>query len=154
MEPAFSCEESCRLSNDAVNKVIGTATSVRPLEGAELAAAVRDMGVPLEKVDPNQLGAALSYINTGASGAVAEFGRGAPKTVDEQRQRLTLALRQFRCLAEHGPAPMDRKTAIDVMWSAAKIPGHAFEKLSDAEVLAAAQQTATACNTPGQHEFK
>jgi len=40
------------------------------------------MGVPLEQVDPAQLSAALSYINTGASGAVAEFGRGAPPTVE------------------------------------------------------------------------
>jgi len=154
MDPAFSSDSYCQAATEAVDRAIGDATSVRPLEGAELAAAIRDMGVPLESVDPNQLAAALSYVNTGASGAVAEFGRGTPQTLEEQRERLHGALRQFRCLAEHGPAQMDRSTAINMMWSAARIPGHAFEKMSDAEVLAAAQQTAAACNTPGSHEYK
>lgn len=83
-----------------------------------------------------------------------EFGRGAPQTVDEQRERLALSLRQFRYLAEHGPARMDRNQAIQVMWSAVRIPGHAFENMSDAEVASMAQQVAAAANTPGRHEFK
>jgi len=154
MDPAFSSESYCQAATEAVDRVIGNSTSVRPIEGVDLAAAIRDMGVPLESVDPNQLAAALSYVNAGASGAVAEFAHGAPQTLEEQRERLNGALRQFRCLAEHGPAQMDRSTAINMMWSAARIPGHAFEKMSDAEVLAAAQQTAAACNTPGSHELK
>ncbi|MGH7536026.1 MAG: hypothetical protein ACREMG_10600, partial [Gemmatimonadales bacterium] len=154
MDPAvFNSDEYSQGAADAVNRVLRDST-VRPIDGGELAAAIRDMGVPLEKVDPNQLAAAVSYINTGASGAVLEFGQGAPKTVEEQRERMALALRQVRYLAERGPAPMDRGLAMEVMWSSARIPGHAFEKMSDAEVLAAAQQTAAAVNTPGTHEFK
>jgi hypothetical protein len=155
LEPAFSSAECGQAASTAAAGLLGESpTSVRTIDGAELAAAIRDMRVPLEQVDPNQLNAAVAYINAGGSGAVAEFGRGAPKTVEEQRERVTLALRQFRSLAEQGPPSMDRRTAIEVMWSAARIPGHAFEKMSDAEVLAAAQRTAAACNTPGTHEFK
>ena len=155
IDPAiFDSEEYCRCPSDAINRLVGDATAVRPIGGDELVAAIRDMGVPLERVDPNQVNAALGFINEGASGAVEEFGRGAPRTVDEQRERLALALRQFRYLAENGPPPMDRATAIGVMWSAARIPGHAFEGMSDAEVLATAQQVASVCNTPGRHELK
>jgi hypothetical protein len=155
MDPSiFNGKEYERCSGDAVNRLIGDATAVREIDRAELLAAIRDMGVPLEMVDPIQVGAALNFINEGASGAIEEFGRGAPQTVDEQRERLVLALRQFRYLAEHGPARMDRSLAINVMWSAARIPGHAFETMSDREVLAMAQKVAAACNTPGHHELK
>ena len=116
LEPAFSRAEYGQAASTAAGGVLGeNPTSVRTIDGAELAAAIRDMGVPLEQVDPNQVSAALSYINTGASGAVAEFGRGAPKAVEEQRERLTLALRQFRSLAEQNPPSMDRHTAIEMM---------------------------------------
>ncbi len=150
----FDGNDYSQKAAEATNRTLRDATAVRPIDGAELAAAIRDMGVPLSKVDPSQLQSAVDYINNGSAGAVAEFGQGAPKTADEQRERMALALRQTRYLVEHGAAPIDRQTAINLCWSAARIPGHAFEGMSDEEARAVAQQTAAACNTPGNHEFK
>ncbi|MGH7419263.1 MAG: hypothetical protein ACREKB_15930, partial [Candidatus Rokuibacteriota bacterium] len=155
MDPAiFNGDDYSQKAAEATNRALPDPTAVRPIDGARLAAAIRDMGVPLSKVDPSQLQAAVDFINNGASGAVAEFGHGAPKSADEQRERMALALRQTRYLVEHGAAPMDRQTAINLCWSAARIPGHAFEGMSDEQARAVAQQTAAACNTPGKHEFK
>ncbi len=150
----FDGDDYAQKAAEATNRTLRDGAAVRPIDGAELAAAIRDMGVPLSKVDPSQLQSAVDYINNGSAGAVAEFGQGAPKTADEQRERMALALRQTRYLVEHGAAPIDRQTAINLCWSAARIPGHAFEGMSDDEARAVAQQTAAACNTPGNHEFK
>ncbi len=149
----FDSDDYTQKAAAATNRAL-SGSAVRPIDGAELAAAIRDTGVPLTKVDPSQLQAAVDYINKGSAGAVAEFGRGAPRNAEEQRERMALALRQTRYLVEHGAAPLDRQTAIGLCWSAARIPGHAFEGMSDDEARAVAQQTAVACNTPGNHEFK
>jgi LysM repeat protein len=112
------------------------------LGAADLAAALKEAGIPLEKVDPQQLDASARYVSAAASGS-------------EQQDRLRRALDCYQTLASIGAPRLTRQEMVDQLWAAAKVPGHALQKLSDAEVAKTLQQVASAVNGgPGEHQLK
>lgn len=112
------------------------------LGAADLAAALKEAGIALEKVDPQQLDAAARYVSAAASAS-------------EQQDRLRKTLDGFETLARIGAPRLSRQEMVDQLWAAAKVPGHALQKLSDAEVAKALQQVTAAANGgPGEHQLK
>ncbi|MBI5497836.1 MAG: LysM peptidoglycan-binding domain-containing protein [Deltaproteobacteria bacterium] len=110
----------------------------KEITAGDVAGMVRDAGVPLEKQDPNQLQAATNYIN-GAT------------TLEEQQERVRKTLNNFQVLDKIGAPKLSDQEAKDLLWGAAKIPGHAGSTGSANGDL---QKVAAAVNSPGSHEFK
>jgi hypothetical protein len=102
----------------------GSAESVpglRPFEATDLAAALKLSGIPLEKVDPNQLVSAAAYVS-------------ASSNASDQEDRLRKALDNFKTLTTVGLPKLTRQQMVDQLWAMAKVPGHALQKLSDSEI--------------------
>ena len=120
----------------------GAGEGAVPLGAAEIAAALKAAGVPLEKVDPGQLEAASRYVSAATSGA-------------EQQERLRKTLDSFTVLSRTGFPPLPRQEMVEHLWAIAKVPGHALQKLSDTELQAKFQEVLAAVNSgPGQAQIK
>jgi hypothetical protein len=127
---------------ELAGRLLGGAAAPVALGAADLAAAAKEAGIPLEKVDPQQLDAAARYVSAATSGG-------------EQQDRLRKALDGFQTLASIGAPRLTRQEMVDQLWAAAKVPGHALQKLKDAEVAKTLQQVASAVNGgPGEHQLK
>jgi hypothetical protein len=79
------------------------------LGAADLAAALKEAGVALEKVDPQQLDAAARYVSAATSGT-------------EQRDRLRKTLDGFQTLARIGAPRLSRQEMVDQLWAAVGEP--------------------------------
>jgi hypothetical protein len=112
------------------------------LGAAEMALVLKAAGIPLERVDPNQLHAAARYVSTATDGA-------------DQREKLRKALDNFQVLTTIGAPPLGRQQMIEQLWAIAKVPGHALEKLSTSELQGKFQEVLSAVNAgPGKSELK
>ena len=119
----------------------GAASPVE-LGPADVAFLLKEGGVPLETVDPQQLTAAARY----ASSAT---------TVEEQADRLRKTLDSFQTLARVGAPKLTRQEMVAELWAAAKVPSHALQKLSEADVAKTLQQVRSALNgPPGEQQIK
>jgi hypothetical protein len=119
----------------------GAATPVE-LGAAEIAALLKQAGIALEKVDPQQLEVAARYVATA-------------QTTTDQAEKLRKTLDGFQTLARIGEPRLTRQEMVNDLWAAAKVPGHALQKLSDAELTKALQQVRAALNGgPGEHQLK
>jgi LysM repeat protein len=127
---------------DLAGRLLEGASGPVALGAADLAAALKEAGIALEKVDPQQLEAAARYVSAAAGGT-------------DQRDRLRKALDGFQTLARIGAPRLTRQEMIDQLWGAARVPGHALQKLSDAEIARTLQQVSAAVNGgPGEHQLK
>jgi hypothetical protein len=114
----------------------------RPLEAPDLAAVLKLTGIPLEKVDPNQLASAASYVSSATTQA-------------DQQEKLRKALDSFQVLSTMGAPRLTRQQMVDQLWAMAKVPGHALQKLSDGEIQRKYQEVASALNAgPGPAQIK
>jgi len=112
------------------------------LQAADLAAILKMSGVDLAKVDPNQLHSATRYLGTATS-------------LSDQREKLRKTLDNFQVLDKTGLPRLDRQQMVNQLWALAKVPGHALQKLSDAEIQKKFQEVAAALNGgPGQAQIK
>ena len=99
-------------------------------------------GVPLEKVDPNQLVSAAAYVSSAT-------------TLADQQEKLRKTLDNFQMLATVGAPRLSRQQMVDQLWAMAKVPGHALQKLSDVELQRKYQEVAGALNAgPGASQIK
>ncbi len=118
------------------------ASSPVELGPGDIALLLKEGGVPLETVDPQQLTAAARY----ASSAT---------TVEEQADRLRKTLDSFQTLARVGAPRLTRQEMVAELWAAAKVPSHALQKLSEADVAKTLQQVRSALNgPPGEQQIK
>jgi len=78
----------------------GAGDGAVPLGAAEIAAALKAAGVPLETVDPAQLEAAARYVSAATSGA-------------EQQDRLRKTLDSFTVLSRTGFPPLSRHEMVE-----------------------------------------
>ena len=109
---------------------------------AEIALALKAAGIPLEKVDPNQLHAAARYVNTATDAA-------------DQQMKLRKTLDNFQVLTTIGAPTLTRHQMSEQLWAIARVPGHALENLSDVELQGKYQEILSAINAgPGQTELK
>jgi LysM repeat protein len=112
------------------------------LGAAEIAVALKAAGIPLEKVDPNQLHSAARYVNTATDAA-------------EQHDKLRKTLDNFQALTTVGSPPLSRQQMVEQLWAIAKVPGHALEKLSTTELQGKFQEVLSTVNAgPGRAELK
>lgn len=114
----------------------------KELTAADLAAALKMSGVPLERIDPNQIQAAARYVSTAT-------------TLAEQQDKLRKTLDNFHVLAEAGPPKLGRQQMVEYLWASARVPGHALEKLPEAKLAQVFQEVAAALNGgPGEKQVK
>ncbi len=114
----------------------------KELTAADLAAALKMSGVPLERIDPNQIQAAARYVSTAT-------------TLAEQQDKLRKTLDNFHVLAETGPPRLGRQQMVEYLWATARVPGHALEKLPEAKLAQVFQEVAAALNGgPGEKQLK
>ena len=127
---------------ELAQRLLEGATSPVELRAADIAALLKEAGVPLEQVDPQQLEAAARYVATA-------------RTTAEQAEKLRKSLDGFQALARIGEPRLSRQEMVDQLWAAARVPGHALQKLSDADLAKALQQVTAAVNGgPGEHQLK
>jgi LysM repeat protein len=120
-------------------RVDGPAHAISP---ADLAAVLARAGLPLEKVDPNQLASAARYVSSATS-------------LSEQQDKLRKTLDNFQALSSIGLPRMSRHEMVEELWAMAKVPGHALQKLTDAEIHRKLQEVAGALNGgPGPTQIK
>jgi LysM repeat protein len=109
---------------------------------ADVAALLKESGGSLEKTDPNQLVQAADFINEA-------------RDAGDQQERIRKTLDTFTVLENRGAPKLDREQMKNQLWAMAKVPGHAIEKLSDAELGKTFQEVAGKLNAgPGQSELK
>lgn len=111
------------------------------LEPQTLSLLAEHAGISADRQDASQLVAATAYVNRGA-------------TREEQQARLATALDNLTVLDRIGPPKLEDEEFVELMWNAARIPGHAIDGLPPERRAAAFQQVASALNTPGQHQLK
>jgi LysM repeat protein len=111
------------------------------LTAVDVAAALKASGMALERVDPNQLGAAARYINTGTTRA-------------EQAEKLRKTLDNFQVLDRIGLPKMSRGQLMGQLDTYAKIPGKATSKLKEKDLLAKFQEVAATLNGGGDLKTK
>jgi LysM repeat protein len=127
---------------ELAGRLLQGATGSAALTAADLAAALKEAGLPLDKVDPQQLDAAARYVSAATSGG-------------DQQDRLRKTLDGFQVLTRVGAPRLSRQEMVNELWAAAKVPGHALQKLNDAEVAKVLQQVTAAVNGgPGEHQLK
>ncbi|HEY8209427.1 MAG TPA: hypothetical protein VIG99_18185 [Myxococcaceae bacterium] len=127
-------------SADAANRALPGA-AVAGFSAEDVASMAKGAGIPLERLDPNQLQQAARLINS-ATGP------------QEQRDRIALSLDNLS-VAAGGTAPrLSRQDAVNMLWAEGKIPGHALAGLSDAELAASVQEVTRATNAPGDHRLE
>ncbi len=118
------------------------ASSPVELGPADVAFLLKEAGVPLEKVDPQQLTAAARYASSAA-------------TPEEQADRLRKTLDSFQTLARVGAPKLTRQEMVAELGATAKVPTKALEKLSEADVAKTLQQVRSALNgPPGEQQIK
>ncbi len=116
--------------------------SAREMGAGDVAAVLKMAGIPLERVDPNQLQSAARYLNTATS-------------LQDQQEKLRKTLDNFQVLGTIGAPRLGRQEIVEQLWAMAKVPGHALSKLSDAEVHKKFQEVAAALNGgPGPAQIK
>ena len=93
----------------------------RSIIAGDLALIVRESGISFARQDPGQLNAAASYVND--AGDLAE-----------QQERLRKTLDVFHTLDKQGLPQLSREQMIGQLWVAARVPTHAIEKMSNAEL--------------------
>ncbi len=114
----------------------------RSIIAGDLALIVRESGISFSRQDPGQLNAAASYVNDAADLA-------------EQQERLRKTLDVFHTLDKQGLPQLSREQMIGQLWVAARVPTHAIEKMSDAEMSRTLQDVAAVINGPaGQQKLK
>src|SRR5262249_18442248 len=112
------------------------------LGASDVAAVLKARGVALERVDPNQLQSAAHYVNGAA-------------TLGEQQDKLRRVLDNFQVLGRIGMPRLPREQMVNQLWALAKVPGHALQSLSDAEIQKKFQEVAAALNGgPGSADIK
>ncbi len=100
-----------------------------------------EAGIAAERQDPNQLAAAAAYV-------------GRATSPEDQQGRLAKALDNLAVLDTIGAPKLPEKEFVELMWDAARIPGHAIDKLPADRQAKAYQTLAGALDTPGQHQLK
>lgn len=109
---------------------------------ADVAALVKESGGNLEKTDPNQLMQATAFINEARDPA-------------DQQDRVRKTLDTFAVLENSGAPKLEREQMKEQLWAMARVPGHAIEKMSDAQLAKTFQEVAGKINAgPGQSEVK
>lgn len=130
---------------DAHGRLAREAIGAEPsaeLNAGELAILVQETGVDPAKVDPGQLLSATRYINDAANAV-------------ERAERLRKTLTSFNVLDTIGAPPIDSQLMKEKLFQEARVPGHAFEKMSAAEISRAYQEVAANLNgVPGKSEVK
>jgi hypothetical protein len=116
--------------------------AARPIDPTELAAVLRESGLDLSRVDPNQVRAAARYVN------------GATSLAD-QRARLRQVTDSFHVLAKTGPPSLSRQQMADFLQARCNVPAHVLEKMSDQDLAKVYQQAVAAINSgPGRFRIK
>ncbi len=116
-------------------------TEKRSLDAGELLAMAKQAGIPLERLDPGQLAQATNFINRATD-------------AQNQRDRINWSLTNLGLAAENKGPQLTRTEMIEFLWAAARVPGHALNKLSDTQLAAKYQEIACATNTEGQSSVK
>lgn len=112
------------------------------LNAGDLAALIEETGVDPAKVDPNQLVSATRYVNDAAN-------------AEERAERLRKTLTSFTVLSTIGAPPIDDTLMKEKLFQEARVPNHAFEKMSSAEISRVYQEVAADLNgAPGKFEVK
>ena len=127
---------------ELAQRLLGGATTPVELGAAEIAALLKQAGVALENVDPQQLEAAARYV-------------GTAQTAADQAEKLRKSLDGFQTLARIGEPRLSRQEMVNELWAVAEVPGYALQKLTDAELTKTLQQVRAALNGgPGEHQLK
>ncbi len=116
-------------------------TSGGGVKAEDVAGLVRETGVDLGRLDANQLEAATRYVQEG-------------KDPDEQAERLRKTLNNFQVLGNLGVPKMSRQETNDLIWGAARVPGHATQKLDEQGLSQTFQDVASAVAVSGAHKFE
>lgn len=115
--------------------------------------------IPLAEPEP--------VVDSPSQPLAAEVTESAPAVVEEERHRGLLVRHELLTNYESSPGinavpeheteapPLSRDQMIEELWAAARIPRHAIEKMSDAEMSRTFEQVSAVINGPaGQHKLK
>jgi len=139
--------EQAEMDAQVAGKILAPETTLdteapRSFIAGDLALALRESGLAFSLQDPGQLTAAASYLNEA-------------NDLADQRERLRKTLDTFHTLDSQGMPQLTRDQMIGELWVAARVPTHAIEKMSNAEMARTYQDVAAAVNGPaGQHKLK
>src|SRR5439155_21552480 len=92
---------------------VGAGDKKQELGAGDLAALAKKSGVPLEKLDPNQLAMAARYVNQAGDGPA-------------QAESLRKALDNLQSLSTGSTPKLTRDEMKEQLWAMAKVPGHAL----------------------------
>lgn len=132
--------EQVKASQELANKTV-SGEETKEFEIGDVALLAKQAGIPLEKMDPNQLAQATKLLNSG-------------KTAQEQRDCVSVAVQNLQLIAGGKPPSFNKDEMKAMMWAQSKLPGHAVDKLSESELAKKFQESAAATNAPGEHAFK
>lgn len=127
-------------SADVANRSVPT-QDVRQVSSMDVAAMAREAGIPVERLDAGQMTQAARLIN----------GATSPQ---DQRDRIALSLNNLSVAANGQIPQLSRKDMEAIMWAEAKVPAHATQGLTDAEVRSAFLDVTRAVNQPGTHALE
>ncbi|MEW6282123.1 MAG: hypothetical protein AB1758_26190, partial [Candidatus Eremiobacterota bacterium] len=115
--------------------------ATNPVAPDALADAVRASGIPLERLEAGQLNAASSYVNGAATPA-------------ERQERLARSLDTFTVLGRIGVPRLTGDETRELLWGAARIPGHALSGMDEARLSRTLQEVAGALGSPGERQLQ
>ncbi len=133
------------LVTQALGKPTGEGTPPqKKLTQDDLVGLLLASGLPPESIDGSQLNAALRFIN--------EQDHVEKEYIGTQYDRVRKTLDSFHILSNIGHPQLERSHMLDLLWGAVTVPGHAFRKASDSDLVSSYQQIAAALNgPPGEH---
>ena len=134
-------EQNALLANEILKANPGSRPALS-ISAGDLALILQQSGISFSRQDPNQLRAAANYLNSANDDG-------------EQRELLRKALDVFHTLDKQGVPQLSRDQMMGQLWVAARVPAHAIEKMSNAELTRTYQDVAAVVNGPaGQHRLK
>jgi Fe-S-cluster formation regulator IscX/YfhJ len=137
----LSEEQGAKDAEAARQALEGRGQARLELTAADLAAVLKKAGVDLARVDPNQVVAAVRYLNGTSS-------------LPAQQEELRKVIDSFHVLGRIGLPKVPREHLLGQLDRFPHLPRKATEKLSDAELQAKFQEIAATFNAGGELQTK